>query len=324
MQHIQSFPRVESHYCRARTSKEYLEDGLNLSRMYELFLQQRQRAAKDDTVNVGTFKEPVSKAMYSHIFNTEFNIAFHVPKSDRCDICETYAKSVTKTDEENSANALHVNRKQKEERDKDRQIKDPKHAVLCVDLQNVITLPRSNVSSMFYKRKLAVYNMTGHLSLDRKGYCVIWNEVCAGRTGNDMASAIYCMLTEVMKLHPDVDKLTVWSDSCVPQNKNSIMSTAIVHFLLHHENVTAVTQKFGESGHSSIQEVDNIHSQIEKKFRVSEINSPIGLLKTMKTVNIKNPFVIIQQRSFYDFQATAKKTNIDSIPFTQVSLCYSY
>jgi hypothetical protein len=79
-------------------------------RMYELFLQQRQRAAKDDTVTVGTFKEPVSKAMYSHIFNTEFNIAFHVPKSDRCDICEAYAKSVTKTDEENSANALHVNR----------------------------------------------------------------------------------------------------------------------------------------------------------------------------------------------------------------------
>ena len=98
---------------------------------------------------------------------------------------------------------------------------------------------------MLYKRKLSkvsVYNMTGHLSTKRKALCVVWHEGQAGRSGNDIASAVYRMLQEVEKICPEIDTLTIWSDSCIPQNKNSIMATATTHFLLNHTKITTVEE----------------------------------------------------------------------------------
>lgn len=33
---------------------------------------------------------PIKKSMYYRIFGTEFNLGFHIPNSDRCDICATF------------------------------------------------------------------------------------------------------------------------------------------------------------------------------------------------------------------------------------------
>jgi len=61
--HINSFPRVQSHYCRSRTQKEYLDDGLSIARMYNLFVE--MRLAKQPDVNDGDteYIEPVRKYM---------------------------------------------------------------------------------------------------------------------------------------------------------------------------------------------------------------------------------------------------------------------
>ena len=37
--HIDKFPRVESHYCRASTTREYLDASLNINKMYNLYLE---------------------------------------------------------------------------------------------------------------------------------------------------------------------------------------------------------------------------------------------------------------------------------------------
>lgn len=37
-QHINSFPRVEAHYCRKDSKKEYLNSELSLAEMYEYML----------------------------------------------------------------------------------------------------------------------------------------------------------------------------------------------------------------------------------------------------------------------------------------------
>jgi len=201
-----------------------------------------------------SYVEQVSKHMYTTIFNTSINISFHKPKSDRFDTCEAFNKLVAASTDDTQANVTHVQNKQfcKEERDRDRACHEPTNAILCIDLQNVITLPRSNVSCMFYKRKLTVYNMTGHLSIDKKAFCVIWNEAQAGRAGNDIASAVSRMLDEVMKLHPELKTITIWSDSCIPQNKNSFMSAANLEFMSRHRTLESVTQKYWEPGHSPI------------------------------------------------------------------------
>lgn len=40
VEHINSFQRIESHYCRARTKKEYLDGALNLTTMYRMYKEQ--------------------------------------------------------------------------------------------------------------------------------------------------------------------------------------------------------------------------------------------------------------------------------------------
>ena len=74
-EHIESFPRMPSHYCRASSSKEYLAADLNLTKMYNLYVE---RCSEKEMI-------PVKSYIYRNIFNTEFNIGFHIPKKDRCD-----------------------------------------------------------------------------------------------------------------------------------------------------------------------------------------------------------------------------------------------
>jgi len=136
-------------------------------------------------------------------------------------------------------------------------------AVLCFDFQNVITVPSANVSNMFYKWKLNVYNLTGLLSVKKKGYCSVRNEGLSGRGGNDIASAVVAILKKIVAKFPQLTELVLWADSCIPQNRNSLMSVALLHFLSHQTTLTDIAQKFCEPGHSHIQEVDNLHSQID-------------------------------------------------------------
>ena len=102
------------------------------------------------------------------------------------------------------------------------------------------------------------------------------------------------MLNRFVKDFPALKKLTLWFDSCVPQNRDSHISVALWEFLLQHDNIQVIEQTFCESGHSSIQEVDNIHSQIEKALPPMEIWSPLGLIQTLLTVNRKRPYRVVQ------------------------------
>ena len=38
-EHINMFPRVEGHYCRSNTQRQFLQPGLNLKIMYKLYLE---------------------------------------------------------------------------------------------------------------------------------------------------------------------------------------------------------------------------------------------------------------------------------------------
>lgn len=87
---------------------------------------------------------------------------------------------------------------------------------------------------------------------------------------------------------------------------------------MKNQMLTKITQKFGQPEHSSIQEVDNIHSQVEKRLKDSEIFSPIELIRILKSANVRNPFVVIQLRNFINFHAIAKQVTFVAIPYTQV------
>lgn len=155
------------------------------------------------------------------------------------------------------------------EREKDRNNKINTTAVICFDLENVLPLPKTNVESAFYKRKLNMYNMTVHLQImpHSQVYCALWHEGIVGRSGNDMASAVLKVFETIFEQNPNITNIITWSDSCVSHNRNSIMTSAMLSFLMKNPTIESINMKFSTPGHSGVQVVDNVHSQIQKKFK---------------------------------------------------------
>ena len=141
-------------------------------------------------------------------------------------MCEEHkikSKHNTLSPEDDKKYKLHMADKThtKSERDTDRN--NVAKVVVCFHLQNVITCPRVDISNFFYKRKLNVFNLTAHCSRKKRSNNAIWSEYCASRGGYEIASALCTILQRITEDFPDIRNLTLWSDSCVPQNRNSIM-----------------------------------------------------------------------------------------------------
>lgn len=321
MEHINSFPRVPSHYCRADSNREYLDQCLNIKKMYELYVT----VAQEKNVT------PVKESAYRNIFCNNFNLYFHAPKKDRCDLCEEFhlqERENTCSDKKRQIFENHIKEKNgtREERERDRKGDVP---VLSFDLENVLSLPKAEVSNFFYKSKFNVYNLTAHFSVTKNVYCAIWTENLMGRSGNDIASALYKILEQVLADHPNVTELILWADSCVPQNRNSVMSYALSYFLQEHPSLNNITIKFSTPGHSCVQEIDNVHSCIDRVLSKAEYYSPISLIRLLLKVNRKKPYRIIQlqEKAFKNFQECAGLFTYSTVPFTKVtflkfSKCY--
>nr|CAH7724128.1 unnamed protein product [Callosobruchus chinensis] len=314
--HIESVPKIDSHYCRADTTRQYMESSINIAKLYKLYVNLMQEKGKT----------AVKQSLYRHIFCTEYNIYFQRPKKDRCDLCELVKLNEmeeTQLDEKTKINyEKHMVEKKicRQERNLDRESKE--RAVLCFDLQNVLTCPKAEVSKFFYKSKLSVYNLTAHLSLSKQVYCAVWAEHLIGRTGNDIASALYRILNQVVEDHPSLTELILWCDSYVPQNRNSIISFAITRLLWEGQtNLKTITIKYSVPGHSCVQEIDATHSTIERVLDKAEYYSPLSLIRILLKVNTHRPYKIIQTqlKDFMNFQTVSSLHGYDRVPFSKVS-----
>ena len=88
--------------------------------------------------------------------------------------------------EEEKAHKSHLAKKvaMRAQKAKDKANSDKNTLLVVFDLENVITLPKVEVGSFFYKRKLTMYNLTTMTS-SKIGYCAIWTDAISGRAGND-------------------------------------------------------------------------------------------------------------------------------------------
>ena len=141
-------------------------------------------------------------------------------------------EQITITDAKLSEHEKHLSEKlfMREEKKCDNANTNPSSLLIVFDLEKVIILPKAEVSSFFYKRKLTMYNRTAQTN-HKKGYCAIWTEVASGRAGNDIASAFVSILRKIVEDNPAATDLICWSDSCVPQNRNSHFSDNIRIFI---------------------------------------------------------------------------------------------
>ena len=83
-EHINMFAKVESHYTRENSKREYLDEKLSISEMYRLYIIWARKNGK----------MIATKHHYNDIFNTQFNLSFFKPKKDQCNLCEGYENAL--------------------------------------------------------------------------------------------------------------------------------------------------------------------------------------------------------------------------------------
>ncbi|XP_062530462.1 uncharacterized protein LOC105841614 [Bombyx mori] len=62
-EHINSIPRIESHYCRATTSREYIEGGLSIAQLHRDYVEKCRAETYDNAED----KQPLEDKYFSHL-----------------------------------------------------------------------------------------------------------------------------------------------------------------------------------------------------------------------------------------------------------------
>ena len=101
--HIKSFPRQTSHYSRQDAPlKRFLNPDLNISRMYNLYLEAHEPAVLNREKEIVKAKQErifplplkikpvVTEHRYRMVFNRDFNLGFGLPRSDTCATCDKF------------------------------------------------------------------------------------------------------------------------------------------------------------------------------------------------------------------------------------------
>jgi hypothetical protein len=150
---LDSIPKIESHYLRAQTKRNYTEGSKSLADLYRDYKKERVE-----------FNLPFAHLlMDSRIFNEEYNLGFFSPKKDQCELCIAFQNA---EGEEKEALRMKFQKHQKkkqlsrQEKEADKTRVNKSVIVAVYDLQAVLPTPRGDVSVFYYKSKLNNYNFT--------------------------------------------------------------------------------------------------------------------------------------------------------------------
>ena len=264
LEHIKRFPTVRSHYCRKKSKKFYFEKGLDATKMWKAYKEEKEKKGEDG-VKYETYRKELRT----------FNVGFFKPKKDQCTKCISFENSA-KTPEQSKKHDLHLMnaelaRKEKDA-DKARAKSDPTFGAYIVDLEQVSPCPKGNSGAFFYKTKISCYNFTIYDLETGEGYLYRWDQTRSLRGADEMASARLHFYTSVIP--KTITEVVEYEDSCGGQNRNSTAAAAALHLTQDSKcPIEHFTQKFMESGHSE-SEVDSIHSTLEAVSKDAEIYHP--------------------------------------------------
>ncbi|XP_030751408.1 uncharacterized protein LOC115878937 [Sitophilus oryzae] len=268
---------------------------------------------------------------YFSIFKRKFsNLSFHHPRTDTCKTCDLLnIKIKANPNDKESKRKLDLHHRQAEKAmntmKEDHCLSQLPLSGTCsisIDLQQVLSLPALTHGQMFYLRQLSCYNFGIHVGDTNKGLMHLWHEGITGRGGNEIAS---CVLKTLLSGFTKKQKLVVWSDNCVGQNKNKMLLFLWI-YLVTKGYFQEINQEVLMSGHS-ILSCDRDFAHIEKRKRVEKCEVPFDLVRLIATATPNNPFTVtlMQAEDFFDFKAAADltlnttRTKISTAKWIQVS-----
>lgn len=216
-----------------------------------------------------------------------------MPRKDQCVLCNRYyqvSHAKERHDlEEDYRN--HISRKndaaKAKEIDKVRSQNDASFLSATFDLQSVLQIPSSDVSPMYYARKVNMYKLTIYETPQpHKAYCFAWSELNGKRGSSEIGTCLYKWFEG---MNPEVKHITIFSDTCGGQNRNQNI-VALLLYLVQKTSIDVIEHKFLESGHSYM-EVDSMHSAIEKEKKyqpVYVVNDWLSIFKKARSRRNRN------------------------------------
>ncbi|CAG9833239.1 unnamed protein product [Diabrotica balteata] len=163
-----------SRYSNLKTSKTYLPEELNITKMYSMFKK------KFPHTNI-------SYDSYKKVFNEKYNISFGYPRSDTCSQCDemnsqlkTLQSKIKISTEDNELNSLNVQFRRLEfDRQlhltkaetfyqRKRQAKlsaraDVAVEAICMDFAKNLPIPNISTNDVYYSRQLSLYLFNVHV-----------------------------------------------------------------------------------------------------------------------------------------------------------------
>lgn len=267
-QHISSIPKIPSHYCRADTTREYIDGSKNVSQIYRDYVYDCQR----NNETHGNY------VMFHRIFTKEFNLGFYTPKKDQCEQCVAYQNASNgEKDERKEAYDQHLVEKElaRQEKKKDKEVTGGTTFVLCYDLQAVFQCPKGDISVFYYKSKLNVFNLTFFDLKSTDVYCFVWHEGEADRGVNEIGSCVLKVIEEkALSAKEEPIDLIFYTDNCGGQQKNKFMIKLYQYAVQNFPKINSITHKFLVKGHTQ-NEGDCAHSLIEREVKRSLKAAPI-------------------------------------------------
>ncbi|XP_026743215.1 uncharacterized protein LOC113504908 [Trichoplusia ni] len=301
--HILSIPKMESHYVRASTSRQFIDGGKTIKDLYKDFVEDQKKDSKE----FGNY------IAYYTIFTKEFNLSFFQPKKDQCDLCLSYKNSVEekkKELEEKFNTHLEEKALSRHEKQEDRRVINKNNKVVIYDLQAVLQCPRGDSSSFYYKSKLNSYNLTltelttatSKTAYDNV-HCYFWTESDAKRGAVEIGTCVLKYLERLREEDTEEKNIIFYSDNCCGHNKNKYIATLYL-FATQNFNINTITHKFLITGHTQ-NEADSVHSLIEKEIKKNlksgPIYSPDQYIALIKNAKKSKPAINVHELTFESF-----------------------
>lgn len=250
-------PKMPSHYCRSRTDRQYIEP--NFQSLAEVYRYYQILCTEFD-------KGSLSYGFLCDLFKDQ-KLSLYQPKKDRCDTCEGHDKGNVDTKEYDEHVLLKDRAREEKERDKNRALAGEIHSFVW-DVEAVKLCPVCKASALFFKLKLKVHNFSIYDLCTKDCVNNWWHE---GEGGMDASIFTTCAMDFLNENCNDDLPIVVWSDGCGYQNRNQILSNALLDYAIRSNK--NVQQKFLVKGHTQM-EVDSVHALIENKLKGRNIYLP--------------------------------------------------
>ena len=300
--HINSYPRMESHYCRALTKKEYLAPDLSISEMYTQYLIY----CKEHQI------ETAKEWAYRNVFNYEFNLGFFRPKKDQCSICLGHDNDPMPSAESENMYKIHLSNKvaarniKSEAKAKAENRNEKSSTAAAFDMEQILLCPHGKSGTFYYRRRLGVYNLTVYDYKQGDVYCYMWPESEGRRGSNEVGTCLYNYAKT--QHEKGIKELHLFSDNCGGQNRNHFIAFCL-WWLRKKFDFKVIKHTFLEKGHTET-ENDSVHACIERKTRNISVYTPeqwyTAVRSTRKT---KQPYFVqeLENTMFIDFKSMSSK-----------------